>query len=55
MTDAQVDLSARQRAFLILLYQVRLCAICQGKTWCAHREPLVDLAEHRIYKDPNAV
>ena len=36
----------RQRAFLNALYYLRPCAICMKKTWCGHREPLVDLAAH---------
>jgi hypothetical protein len=49
MTEPQLmtaDSRWRQRAFLTALYQARPCFICQARTWCAHREPVVDLAEH---------
>jgi hypothetical protein len=37
------------RRFLSLLYQERPCEICHAKTWCIHREPLVDLAERQAW------
>lgn len=48
-TKPAPDPSWRHRAFLTLLYEMRPCFICQKKAWCTHREPLVDLAEHRLW------